>query len=58
MDFTEKEETDGIRFSWNYWPNSQAVQSDVVVPVGCLYTPLKEIEGIQMLEYTPIYCRQ
>jgi len=58
MDFTEKEESDGIRFTWNYWPHSKGSQSEVVVPVSCLYTPLKDITGLQMLEYNPIYCRQ
>jgi protein transport protein SEC23 len=57
MDFSEKEASDGIRFSWNYWPHSKAMQSEVVVPVSWLYTPLKDIEGLQMLEYNPIYCR-
>ena len=57
MDFSEKEESDGIRFAWNYWPHSKAMQTEVVVPVSCLYTPLKDIEGIQMLEYNPIHCR-
>jgi protein transport protein SEC23 len=57
MDFSEKEESDGIRFSWNYWPHSKGVASEVVVPVSCLYTPLKDIEGLQMLEYQPISCR-
>ena len=57
MDFSQKEETDGIRFSWNYWPHSKGMASECVVPVSCLYTPLKDIEGIQMLEYSPITCR-
>ena len=58
MDFSEREENDGIRFSWNYWPHTKNMQSEVVVPVSCLYTPLKEIEGMQLLEYNPITCRQ
>lgn len=57
MDFSEKEESDGIRFAWNYWPHSKAMQTEVVVPVSCLYTPLKDIEGLQMLLYNPIQCR-
>lgn len=46
MDFTAKEVSDGVRFSWNYWPNTKTMQDRVVIPVASLYTPLKEIENL------------
>ncbi|CAE8629842.1 unnamed protein product, partial [Polarella glacialis] len=27
------------------------------VPLGCLYTPLKETEGLQLVEYEPVICK-
>jgi protein transport protein SEC23 len=57
--FQASEDRDGVRFSWNEWPNSKVDASRVVVPLGCLYTPLKSIEGIPpALEYEPIRCKQ
>ncbi|CAO3701604.1 unnamed protein product [Rhizopus stolonifer] len=44
MNFDEIEEQDGIRFSWNAWPSSRAEATKAVVPIACLYTPLKERE--------------
>jgi hypothetical protein len=40
----EKEERDGVRFSWNIWP-SRREASCSVAPLGCLYQLLKERPG-------------
>lgn len=56
MDFYQRETQDGVRFSWNYWPNTKIGATRVVIPVGALYTPLKEIEGMAPVEYQPILC--
>jgi protein transport protein SEC23 len=58
MDFYQRENTDGIRFTWNYWPNTKLTQTRVVVPPACLYTPLKNIENMPIVEYSPILCKQ
>jgi len=29
----------------------------VVLPVGAIYTPLKEIENMALVEYTPVLCK-
>jgi hypothetical protein len=42
-DFVEAEERDGVRFSWNMWPSSRSEAHKIVVPIGCLYTPLKRL---------------
>ena len=38
-DFTQSEDRDGIRFSWNEWPLNRLEATRVVVPIGCLYVP-------------------
>ena len=52
-----REMQDGLRFSWNYWPNTKIGSTRIVLPVGALYTPLKDIEGLTPVEYPPITCK-
>lgn len=54
MDFDQREYQDGIRFSWNYWPNTKIGSTRVVLPVGALYTPLKDMGEIAPVEYQPV----
>ncbi len=56
-DFMMEEERNGIRFSWNEWPHSKIDAERAVVPVGCLYTPLKQVEGMPILQYDPVRCK-
>ena len=58
MDFYQRELQDGLRFSWNYWPCNKLTETRIVVPVGAVYTPLKEIEGMALVEYQPVLCKQ
>mmetsp|Transcript_28195 Transcript_28195/g.63859 ORF Transcript_28195/g.63859 Transcript_28195/m.63859 type:complete len:770 (-) Transcript_28195:276-2585(-) len=56
-DFHGPEQKDGIRSSWNVWPSSRIEATRCVVPLGCLYTPLKRIENMPgSLSYDPIRC--
>ncbi|CAM9090886.1 unnamed protein product [Chrysoparadoxa australica] len=56
-DLQGQEERDGVRFSWNVWPSSRLEATRIVVPTGCLYTPLKHVEGMPPpLGYDPIRC--
>ncbi|KAI9323228.1 protein transporter SEC23 [Dichotomocladium elegans] len=59
MNFDEIEEQDGIRFSWNAWPSSRAEATKAVVPIACLYTPLKEREDFieNPIWYEPVMCK-
>ena len=57
MDFHEVEATDGVRFSWNVWPSSRLEATRMVVPLGCLYTPLKPIADLPVLPYEPVMCK-
>jgi protein transport protein SEC23 len=56
-DFHGPEMRDGVRFSWNVWPSSKIDCTRIVVPLGCLYTPLKKIDQMPApLPYDPIRC--
>jgi protein transport protein SEC23 len=57
MDFHQREAQDGLRFSWNYWPNTKIGATRISMPIGCLFTPLKEIEAFTPVEYSPIVCK-
>lgn len=47
----QNEERDGVRLSWNVWPASRLEATRLVVPVGCLYQPLKERPGQYRIYY-------
>ncbi|KAI7892638.1 protein transporter SEC23 [Mucor mucedo] len=59
MNFDAIEEQDGIRFSWNAWPSSRIEANKTVVPISCLYTPLKEREdfNVNPIWYEPVHCK-
>lgn len=52
----QNEDRDGIRFSWNAWPSTKLEATRLVVPVGCLYNPLKERSDLPPLTYDPVIC--
>ncbi|KAI9809675.1 MAG: GTPase-activating protein S23 [Sarcosagium campestre] len=51
------EDRDGIRLSWNTFPSSRMEASRLVVPIGALYTPLKERADAPILQYEPVTCK-
>lgn len=55
--FYDKEDRDGVRFSWNIWPSSRIVAGRLVVPIGAMYTPLKRGGNTPTVRYDPIRCR-
>jgi len=56
--WSEIEERDGVRLSWNTFPSSRMEASRLVVPIGVLYTPLKEKQdGTPLLQYEPVTCK-
>ena len=72
--WSEVEDRDGIRLSWNTFPSSRMVgcvfdgicydllipfkeASRLVVPIGALYTPLKEKPDTPLLQYEPVTCK-
>eukprot|EP01111_Echinosteliopsis_oligospora_P012394 TRINITY_DN4230_c0_g1_i1.p1 TRINITY_DN4230_c0_g1~~TRINITY_DN4230_c0_g1_i1.p1 ORF type:complete len:767 (+),score=244.33 TRINITY_DN4230_c0_g1_i1:143-2443(+) len=58
MNFDEAEEQDGIRFSWNYWPSSRLdATRNLVVPLGCMYSPMRKNPNTPIVYYEPVYCK-
>ncbi|ORX93438.1 copii coat protein [Basidiobolus meristosporus CBS 931.73] len=57
MSFEEIEYQDGVRFSWNVFPSTRIEASRAVVPISCVYTPLKEREDIPPVYYEPVACK-
>ena len=52
----QNEERDGVRVSWNLWPSSKVEAARLVVPLGVLYSPLKERPDLPPILYDPIAC--
>lgn len=58
-DFIESaEDVDGVRFNWNVWPSTRVDAAKIVMPVGCLFTPLKEssTRPLPPVQYEPVLC--
>ena len=47
-DFAALEEQDGIRLSWNIWPNSRIEATKAVIPFASIYTPNKRLPYMQV----------
>lgn len=52
----QNEDRDGIRFTWNVWPSSRIDATKLVVPLGCLYQPIKERADLPPILYEPVLC--
>ncbi|GAM25763.1 hypothetical protein SAMD00019534_089380 [Acytostelium subglobosum LB1] len=58
MNFDQAEDKDGVRFSWNIWPTSRVEATrKLLVPLGCMYTPMKQSTEIVQLPYPPLHCK-
>ncbi|KAL4802681.1 hypothetical protein BDV18DRAFT_59561 [Aspergillus unguis] len=55
--WSDVEDRDGIRLSWNTFPSSRMEASRLVVPIGAIYTPLKERPDAPLLQYEPVTCK-
>ena len=56
MDFYAVESQDAVRMSWNVIPPNKLALTRSQVPLGCVYTPMKEIETNLFVEYRPQAC--
>ncbi|CAD6500762.1 BgTH12-06469 [Blumeria graminis f. sp. triticale] len=56
--WSEVEDRDGLRLSWNVFPSSRMEASRLVVPIGAIYTPLKEKPDTPLLHFEPVICKQ
>ncbi|CAD7945328.1 unnamed protein product [Amoebophrya sp. A25] len=53
--FQAAEQQDGVRFSWNIWPPSRIDATRIVLPLGCVYTPLRQ-KMARVVSYEPLMC--
>ncbi|KAJ3446774.1 protein transport protein sec23 [Anaeramoeba flamelloides] len=56
MNFYENEDKNGVRYSWNVFPSSKLELDQLVVPLGSLYTPLKQTQDLLTVNYNPVSC--
>jgi hypothetical protein len=45
-DFGALEEVDGVRLSWNLWPNSKLEATKCIIPFGAVYSPNKRLPSM------------
>jgi protein transport protein SEC23 len=45
-DWNQPEETDGVRLTWNLWPNSKLEATKCVIPFAAMYTPNKRLPNM------------
>ncbi|CAD8135653.1 unnamed protein product [Paramecium pentaurelia] len=57
IDFYQEEYKDGVRLSWNTLPATKLQSTRAIVPIGCLYTPMKDLESLVLVQYSPLYCK-
>lgn len=57
MDVHAQEAQNGTRMSWNIWPCTRLDATRIIVPLGCLYTPLKATDNLFLVEYEPVVCK-
>ncbi|KAK3267011.1 hypothetical protein CYMTET_24406, partial [Cymbomonas tetramitiformis] len=57
MDFNEIEAKEGVRLSWNVWPNNRVEATKCVVPLGAFVTPAKHLPDMPVVPYEPVRCR-
>lgn len=57
MQFVDQEHRDGARFSWNVLPTSKLEAARLSVPLGTMYTPLRPIVDMPVVEYHPVTCK-
>eukprot|EP00755_Sulcionema_specki_P011609 Sspe_Gene.49415::Locus_26628_Transcript_1_2_Confidence_0.500_Length_2602::g.49415::m.49415/K14006/SEC23; protein transport protein SEC23 len=64
--FKDEEARDGLRWSWHYYPNKKVKDKgpaqdifypEMVVPLGCHYTPVKYLPNLPKLPYGPSKCK-
>ena len=48
------ESPDDLHFSWKEWPFKHS--DDLVIPLACLYTPLKEKQDLSQVRCRPTFC--
>eukprot|EP00461_Guttulinopsis_vulgaris_P002438 UN02439 len=61
LDFNpqEVENFNGVRFTWNTFPQTRATEDKLSIPITALYTPNRQMEHQEIrLPYRPLICAQ
>lgn len=56
-DIYDIEQKDGVRCVWNNIPPTKLAATRSVVPIGVHYTPYKELDPQNRMEYEALRCR-
>mmetsp|Transcript_1673 Transcript_1673/g.3733 ORF Transcript_1673/g.3733 Transcript_1673/m.3733 type:complete len:774 (+) Transcript_1673:53-2374(+) len=56
-DFGELEAREGVRLTWNVWPNTKLEATKCVIPFAALVTPCKNLQEAPVVPYQPVPCR-
>ncbi|CAN6462657.1 unnamed protein product [Victoria cruziana] len=48
---------DGVRMTWNSWPHSKVEASKCVIPIACVYSPIRPSPDLFVLPYSPLRCK-
>ena len=57
FDILKEESQNSIRMSWNVLPSNSIDLQRYIVPCGIHYTPIKQVDNLQILEYEPLTCK-
>lgn len=57
MDFNDIEAKEGVRLTWNVWPNTKVEATKCVVPLAAFVTPAKKLPNMPVVPYEPVRCR-
>ena len=57
IDIDREESQNAVRMSWNILPGNGVDLQRYIIPCGIHYTPLKNVDNLQLLEYEPVRCR-
>src|SRR4051812_41027785 len=56
VDIYKEENNNGVRLTWNVFPDNKLDQTRIVNPLAFHYSPIKKLDNLQILEYEPIVC--
>ncbi|KAF9625053.1 hypothetical protein IFM89_017788 [Coptis chinensis] len=56
-EFMDLEYQDGVRMPWNVFPGSKQEQTNSIIPVSAIYTPLKPFPDMPVVPYSPLRCK-
>ncbi|CAN6447531.1 unnamed protein product [Victoria cruziana] len=61
-EIVDQDGSDGVRMTWNSWPRTKVEASKCVIPIACVYSPIRvppSANGVPcpLLPYRPLRCR-